>query len=205
MISQSALSFLEHLALNNHKDRFHEHRDLYDVTKWEFLDFIEKLTEKISRFDPFVTNLDPKKAMFRINRDIRFSKDKSPYKPNLWAVITKWWRKSPYAAYYIHIHPGNNSFIGGWLYRPDTEVVAVVKLPQETFIPSGTGVKTSVLFLRKNDARFPAQRPYGITLAIFSTWSISVITFYCSVSFYTGIRLLPPRAENTIFHKRFCV
>ena len=126
-LSPSTLKFLEHLALNNHKDWFHEHRELYDVAKWEFLDLIEKLTEKISDFDPLVTDLDPKKAMFRINRDIRFSKNKSPYKPNFWAVIAKWWRKSPYAAYYIHIHPGNNSFIGGWLYRPDKDVIAVVR------------------------------------------------------------------------------
>ena len=126
-ISASTLSFLEELSLNNNKERFHEHRPKYDHAKQEFLAFVEQAAEKLNAIDPRIDAIDPKKAMFRINRDIRFSKDKSPYKNNFGANIAPGWRKSPFAAYYIHLCPWNNSFIGWWVYRPESIVVTSIR------------------------------------------------------------------------------
>jgi uncharacterized protein (TIGR02453 family) len=64
------------------------------------------LIGEIGKFDPAVAGLDPKSCVFRIYRDIRFSKDKSPYKTNLGAYISPGGRKSMQPGYYIHVQPG---------------------------------------------------------------------------------------------------
>ena len=71
--------------------------------------------------------LDPKKCIFRINRDIRFSKDKSPYKINFGAALAEGGRNSGNAAYYLHLQPNDESFIGGGLYQPPKEMLAKVR------------------------------------------------------------------------------
>lgn len=120
MIQPSTLSFLKKLKANNNKPWFDVNRPLYESAKADFLQFTAKLLEGISKFDKEIATagLDPKKCISRINRDVRFSKNKDPYKSNFFALINKGGKKSNFASYYFQMEPGNNSFVGGGAYMP---------------------------------------------------------------------------------------
>lgn len=113
------LNFLSDLEQNNNREWFNENRKSYETAKKTFTAFTELLINEIRAIDPEVPLLDPKKCIFRIFRDVRFSADKSPYKTNFGAYMSKGGRKSPYAGYYFHIQPGN-CFIGGGCYMPQS-------------------------------------------------------------------------------------
>lgn len=76
------LSFLSALEANNNAERFHEHQDEYKAAKTRFLEIVAGVKQQLEKYDPHLQSVDLKKTLFRINRDIRFSKDKSPYKTN---------------------------------------------------------------------------------------------------------------------------
>lgn len=120
MLQSSTLKFLKELRKNNNKPWFDAHRKQYDAAKSDFETFIQGVLDKQSKNDPDLKELTAKKCMFRINRDIRFSKDKSPYKTNFGASMDKGGRKSGLAGYYFHVEPGK-SFLGGgiWMPQPD--------------------------------------------------------------------------------------
>ena len=117
MLQQSTLTFLKGLAKNNDKSWFESHRKQYEQAKQDFEEFIKKILEKHSKKDEDLKDLEAKKCTFRINRDIRFSKDKSPYKSNFGASMDRGGKKSIYAGYYFHLEPGK-SFVGGGLWMP---------------------------------------------------------------------------------------
>lgn len=123
---QTSLDFLAQLALNNNRDWFTENKKNYETAKSEFLGFVSEIIQGLAEFEPELADENPKKTMFRINRDIRFSKDKSPYKTNFGAAIAKGGRKSGYPAYYIHFQPGN-SFIGGGVYQPEPKLLKAIR------------------------------------------------------------------------------
>lgn len=125
---KSILPFLRKLKQNNHKVWFDENRSTYEVSKKEWEAFVEAVIAKIALKDPTISTLKPKECIFRINRDVRFSNDKSPYKTNFGAFICKGGKKSQMAGYYIHLEPGN-SFVGGGLWMPMPPQLA--KLRQE--------------------------------------------------------------------------
>lgn len=125
---KSILSFLRKLKQNNHKDWFDANRSTYEAAKKEWEHFVESLIAGLSHKDATISSLKPKDCIFRINRDVRFSKDKSPYKTNFGAFICKGGKKSQMAGYYIHLEPGN-SFVGGGLWMPMAPELA--KLRQE--------------------------------------------------------------------------
>jgi uncharacterized protein (TIGR02453 family) len=129
LISPSTLSFLKSLKRNNNKQWFDSNRQKYLDAKYNFEEFVASLLQKMSRIDEDLKELAPKNCTFRINRDIRFSKNKTPYKISLSASFNKGGKKSIYAGYYFHIQPGGNSFAGGGLWRP--EPVELKKLRQE--------------------------------------------------------------------------
>lgn len=120
MIQASTLAFLRKLKSNNNKPWFDANRALYDAAKADFIQFTALLLEGISKFDKEIAmaGLDAKKCISRINRDIRFSKNKDPYKSNFFALINKGGKKSVSAGYYFQLEPGNNSFVGGGVYMP---------------------------------------------------------------------------------------
>ena len=121
MIQKSTLDFLKNLKENNEKEWFDANRSAYDDARNDFLDLTQKLINGISEFDAQVADahLDPKKCIMRLNRDIRFSKDKTPYKTNFFAFINSGGKKSNRAGYYFQLMPGS-SFAGGGVYRPAT-------------------------------------------------------------------------------------
>lgn len=129
MISPSTTSFLKALKKNNNKPWFDTHRDKYLDAKYNFEEFVASLLSKMISVDEDLKDLVPKNCTFRINRDIRFSKNKTPYKINLSASFNRGGKKSIYAGYYFHLQPGGNSFVGGGLWRPES--VELKKLRQE--------------------------------------------------------------------------
>jgi uncharacterized protein (TIGR02453 family) len=126
IIQKSTLDFLKNLKLNNHKDWFEEHRKQYDAAKKNVLDVAEQTIKTISLFDSDIKDLQAKNCMFRINRDVRFSNDKSPYKTNMGAYFAKGGKKSVYAGYYLHVEPGK-SFLAGGLWMPQSEQLNKVR------------------------------------------------------------------------------
>ncbi len=117
MLRPSTLQFLKDLKKNNNKPWFESHRNQYETAKTDFHSLLEKLIPLIGAFDKPVGSLVVKDCIFRINRDVRFSKDKSPYKINLAGYFNKGGKKSNGAGYYIHIEPGK-SFAGGGIWMP---------------------------------------------------------------------------------------
>lgn len=103
-----------------------ENKKHYQKAKNEFHDFIAQLIKGISAFDSDTEGLEPKDCMFRINRDIRFSKDKSPYKNNFGAYMARGGKKGEGGGYYIHLQPGM-SFLGGGIYMPPPVVLSKIR------------------------------------------------------------------------------
>lgn len=117
MLSPSTLKFLKDLKKNNDKTWFEAHRKQYEEARGDFEQFIGELIDKHSKKDATIKHLLPKDCLFRINRDVRFSKDKSPYKTNFGASINRGGKKSTLAGYYFHLEPGE-AFSGGGIWMP---------------------------------------------------------------------------------------
>jgi uncharacterized protein (TIGR02453 family) len=119
MIQASTLKFLKDLKKNNVKEWFDDNRTAYENAKNDFLTFTQELINGVAKFDNNIlqANLDPKKCITRLNRDVRFSNDKSPYKTNFFAMINQGGKKSNLACYYLQLQP-DNSFTGGGVYMP---------------------------------------------------------------------------------------
>ena len=120
MLQTSSIKFLKDLKKNNDKSWFDAHRKQYENAKEEFAQFVQGLIDKHSIKDKSIATLQARECMFRINRDVRFSKDKSPYKTNFGASINKGGKKSMLAGYYFHFEPGQ-SFAGGGIYMPQPD------------------------------------------------------------------------------------
>lgn len=118
MIELSTLKFLKDLEKNNNRDWFGANKKAFEAAQDNVTALAGYLIGEIGKFDPAVAGIDPKSCVFRIYRDIRFSKDKSPYKTNLGAYISPGGRKSMQAGYYIHIQPGQ-CFVAAGKYMPD--------------------------------------------------------------------------------------
>lgn len=129
MISSSTVAFLKALKKNNNKPWFDTNREKYVAAKYNFEEFVSLLLQKMVLFDSDMKELVAKNCTFRINRDIRFSKNKTPYKINLSASFNRGGKKSIYAGYYFHLQPDGNSFAGGGLWMP--EPADLKKLRQE--------------------------------------------------------------------------
>lgn len=126
MLKLSTLKFLKDLKKNNNKPWFDAHRSQYEEARNDFENFIQSVLDKHARNDPDLKELTAKKCMFRINRDVRFAKDKSPYKTNFGASMDKGGKKSGLAGYYFHLEPGK-SFIGGGLWMPQPDALKKVR------------------------------------------------------------------------------
>lgn len=122
MIKQTSLDFLKKLKLNNSREWFEQNRDLYENYRKGILQLTENLLKELSKIDPLIlqANLDPKKCLTRVNRDLRFSKDKTPYKNYVLVVLNKNYPQPNKAGYFIHIEPENCSVGGGvWQTTPE--------------------------------------------------------------------------------------
>jgi uncharacterized protein (TIGR02453 family) len=123
---KTILDFLTNLKANNNRDWFNENRNLYDDAKSDFESLINRLIPAIYNFDPDIGTLSAKQCVFRIYRDVRFSKDKSPYKTNMGGFMARGGRKGGFAGYYLHIDP-EQSFIAGGMYMPPPDILKKVR------------------------------------------------------------------------------
>lgn len=127
MLQNTTVRFLKDLKKNNNKPWFDSHRHQYDDARSDFEQFIASVILRHSKKDENIRELEAKKCLFRINRDIRFSKDKTPYKTNLGASMARGGKKSIYAGYYFHLEPGNESFVGGGIWMPMPEEMKKIR------------------------------------------------------------------------------
>lgn len=128
MLQTATINFLKKLKANNHKDWMDANRDAYLDAKADFETFTAALLQAVAKNDPSIAHLQPKDCTFRINRDVRFSKNKDPYKTNMACYITKGGKKASFAGYYCHVEPGK-SFMAGGIWMPEAAVLK--KLRQE--------------------------------------------------------------------------
>jgi len=120
------LSFLKDLKANNNREWFEENKDRYQQASAHFLELVEAVIAGIGEFDEDISLLDPKKCIYRIYRDVRFSKDKTPYKTHFGADMAQGGRKSGLAGYYFHISPGE-SMIAGGVWHPQADNLAKIR------------------------------------------------------------------------------
>jgi uncharacterized protein (TIGR02453 family) len=131
MHTRDLCQFLAELAENNNRPWFVMNKPRYDILREEFLELVTGVIAGIARFDPAVADCNPKKALFRINRDMRFSHDKSPYKTTFSAAVTASGLKKPSQgggpAYYFHIDANSTLLVAGGEYMPPPERLRAVR------------------------------------------------------------------------------
>jgi uncharacterized protein (TIGR02453 family) len=121
------LKFLKAVGKNNNRDWFEKNKAKYLDAKNSFDDFLEAFHKDLVKIDERLATVNPRKAAFRIYRDVRFSKDKSPYKTNMGAGFSPNGKMEFEPGFYVHIQPGDKSFIAGGLYMPSPEQLAKVR------------------------------------------------------------------------------
>ncbi len=121
------VTFLAELDLNNNKGWFEAHRQTYEQLRGEWLAFVGQVIAGVGQFDPVVAVVSPKDALFRINRDVRFSKDKRPYKTAFSAAICPQGRTSGLPSYYFHVDQAAELMIAGGVYMPERAKLAQIR------------------------------------------------------------------------------
>ena len=127
MLQASTLAFLQKLSKNNNKPWFDGHRDDYTIAKEDFESLVTDILGRLAATEPLFKEQKAKDCIFRIFRDVRFGKDKTPYKSHFGAFFSKGGRKFPGAGYYLHIDPGGKSFAGGGLWVPEPPLLKAVR------------------------------------------------------------------------------
>lgn len=127
MLQSTTLDFLRDLGENNAKTWFDENRDRYQAAKKDVEQLVNELIAALVDVDPGLLGLEAKQSMFRIFRDVRFSKDKVPYKSHMGAWMARGGRKSIYAGFYLHIEPGGKSMAAGGIWHPQGDVLKAVR------------------------------------------------------------------------------
>jgi len=127
MIQQQTLDFLNELVDNNNREWFMANKERYDLARENVIDFTAKLIKLMHKIDPALSaDLDAKKCVMRIYRDIRFSKNKTPYKNNFGISLPTTGTKLGGAEYYLHIQPGK-SFIAGGYWMPEANHLKAIR------------------------------------------------------------------------------
>lgn len=164
MITKEALQFLEDLIANNNTEWMHANKKRYENYKKDYHSFIASILTAMKPLDPSLEPLEVKNCTFRINRDIRFSKDKSPYKTNMgvWMSQDKNSKNAP--GYYIHFEKGN-SFIAGGVWCPEPAELKKIRKEIEFFyddleaIVANKNFKKEFLELSREEANVLKKAP----------------------------------------------
>jgi len=127
-IKKSTLDFLNQIKFNNNREWFITNRPAYLEARENFESFVQKLIDQIIEFEPIMKGLEVKSCVYRFNRDIRFSNDKSLYKTHFGAFIVRGGKKNgdKYGGYYFHIEPGS-SIIAGGAYMPPAPWLSAIR------------------------------------------------------------------------------
>jgi uncharacterized protein (TIGR02453 family) len=131
MHTRDLVRFLAELSEDNNRAWFVMNKPRYDILRAEFLELVTALIAGIARFDPAVADCNPKKALFRIHRDMRFSHDKRPYKTTFSAAMTASGMKKPSQgggpAYYFHIDAQGMLLLAGGEYMPPSDRLLAIR------------------------------------------------------------------------------
>jgi len=125
-VKKETLQFLKDIKKNNNRDWFSFNRARYEYVHENFVEFVQSLIDEVGCFDDAVAGNDAKHSVFRIYRDVRFSKNKLPYKTNFGATLIGKHSKSGVAGYYIHVEPGN-SFLAGGAHMPEPKELHAIR------------------------------------------------------------------------------
>lgn len=126
MITTNVFNFLEELALNNNREWFQIHKSEYQIALKEVEETASKIISGLQKVDSRLSGLDAKKCIFRIYRDVRFSKDKVPYKDHFGVFFSPGGKNSSTPGYYLHIQPGQ-SFLGGGVWMPPANELYAIR------------------------------------------------------------------------------
>jgi len=127
MIQSSTLDFLRKLKKNNNRDWFEKNREKYEAAKSDIENNTAELLISLRSFDKRIPDdLEAKKCVFRIYRDVRFSKDKRPYKDNMGAHIQPGGKKAHGCGYYMHVEAGG-AFLAGGIWQPEAPELAKIR------------------------------------------------------------------------------
>ncbi|MBS1763035.1 MAG: DUF2461 domain-containing protein [Bacteroidetes bacterium] len=127
MAFETSFKFLRGVKKNNNREWFLKNKDLYISAKQEFENFIDNVIKEISTFDNSVSELKAKDCIYRQYRDVRFSKDKTPYKVHMGAYINSEGKKINTPGYYFHLEPGGKSIFGGGFWEPEKDLLKKVR------------------------------------------------------------------------------
>jgi uncharacterized protein (TIGR02453 family) len=166
MLQPSTLKFLKDLEKNNNKPWFDAHKPQYEIAKADFYALVEKLIPSIAKFDAPIGQLLVKQCVFRINRDVRFSKNKAPYKNNMACYFNMAGKNGLGAGYYLHIEPGK-SFAAGGIWVPEPNVLAGIRQEIDynftglkKIIENNSFKKTFIEGLKSNDTLVRPPKGY---------------------------------------------
>lgn len=120
------ITFLEALKEHNNHEWFQSHKIQYEDAKSCFLSFVDALLPELAKTDKSLRFVEARDCIFRIYRDVRFARDKSPYKINMGAWMTASGRRSSGPGYYLHVQP-DESFLSGGVYMPDPEQLKKIR------------------------------------------------------------------------------
>jgi uncharacterized protein (TIGR02453 family) len=126
MLSKDSLQFLDDLKANNNREWFLDNKKRYEIFKKDYQQLVADFLDVMKPLDPSLEMLEVKNCTFRINRDIRFSKDKSPYKDHLGVWLSSGSKGMNRSGYYVHI-ARTGSFIAGGFYCPEAEDLKKVR------------------------------------------------------------------------------
>ena len=127
MIKSATFDFLTELADNNNREWFQAHKARHDDARENVLEFVAEVIKGLSKTDNIIPlDLDPKNCVMRIYRDVRFSKDKTPYKKNFGAGISQQGKSFNGPGYYLHIHP-EESFLAGGCWVPEGNMLKSIR------------------------------------------------------------------------------
>ncbi len=148
MITKEALKFLNDLIANNNTEWMHANKKRYENYKKDYHNFIGSILTEMKKLDKSLESLEVKNCTFRINRDIRFSKDKSPYKTNMgvWMSQDRTQKNAP--GYYIHYEPGN-CFVAGGVWCPETNELKKIRKEIEFFYDDLEGIVSNKNFKKE--------------------------------------------------------
>lgn len=152
-ILESTLDFLKELHRNNKRDWFNENKALYIEAQQNFIKVVDDIIHGIANFDESVERLEAKSCVFRIYKDTRFSKDKTPYKTNMGASLREKGSKTlSHSGYYIHLEPGK-SFLAGGVYMTETANLKLIRQKISTESQSFLNIINTKNFKEKLEMR----------------------------------------------------
>lgn len=127
MLHIETLLFINDLANNNEKVWFDANKPRYEAARADFERLVSAILGELSGFDRHMKGLTPRQCIFRIYRDVRFSKDKSPYKTHFGGAFADGGKRENGAGYYLHVEPGGKSFVAGGMWMPESAVLKKIR------------------------------------------------------------------------------